>query len=539
MTTAVARFAGLLELVSFVAHHAFFSGDVPTLEAMSLVSKTFYAAATPYVYREVRIGQPETMLVFWPLMKNRKILRMKRGLNANINHVKEVVLYHNLGLPGLSGEEQHELLHQLLSQMPRLEHFEHIGRLLTPDLFRTLGRSCPRLTSLALSMGADGRNFYNLYIRRRPLAPWTRIMHPKLELGCLSGLRELTLACIPIDDYDWWLPQLVQLLKNSPRLTKLALGFYPVRPGDEEDDAAMHAHYYALDRLCDLYGRTGASPLRLSSLHLLGGTYPFSVNSLKKLADLTHLHDVYISILGAIESPDTVALIAFAPPHAPNLRFFAVDLYIEAVHQHLCTTSESDPSFVRNLGIFAQRMYIEEPPLYTTSLLQPSPDHPSLPLQLKMLNLELSQNDGTGRKDELQCSLEAEQALEDLVSTNPDSLEGLDVSMPYRSIFDPDGFYDPNRPEADMEPSVRLLEPVLRRLPNLTQLSVRSVPCDEATAERLALAGSCLRYIGLASQYKLDHFWRVWRRDDGGIRLEQIQHRDAACVDLWRYSHLS
>ncbi|KAK4103399.1 hypothetical protein N658DRAFT_271639 [Parathielavia hyrcaniae] len=123
MATAAARFAGLLHLVSVVAHHAHFSGDKDTLGDMSLVSKTFYAAATPFIFREYRIWRK----------------KFKPAPEAQLRHVKDAV-YRDMGG---HGEAEHELLQQMLSQMPRLEHFEHIGRSLTPARFQTLASSCP------------------------------------------------------------------------------------------------------------------------------------------------------------------------------------------------------------------------------------------------------------------------------------------------------------------------------------------------------------------------------------------------------------
>jgi hypothetical protein len=496
MTTAAAQFAALPELVALVAHHVFYSRDMFLLGRMCQVNRTFYAAASPYAFRELRIDNTLAST------------RVKRWQKTKLWLVKEVFFSSYKNLPA-----EEDSLKYLLSQLSRLESFEYDGAPLTSEVVQALARRCPRLASLTLGL------------RSGPLAfAEEQPDHDlRLEVGRLRGLRELTLHHLPNNHYGWWLPQLVSLLQNSPGLRKLRLGFTLFCPQPSQDAQIrqeMEGRYiYALDRLCELYGRTGASSLRLHSLELLEGTYPLSVDSLKNLTDLSCLHDVYTANILPLGYSVPVAWAAFGPPHAPNLRHLRVDRYTAAVHRHFCAVGESDPSFVRRLGVFAKSM---EPPFSTAALLRPSPDHPSLPLQVRMLDIDLALRRRSA-EPQAEALRTAEQALEDVVSSNADSLEGLAVNLPARE-------------EDDEEPNVQLLERALAKLPSLTQLSAhwQGLPHQNAAAERFALAGPRLRFINIGRS-----FWRVWRKDNGTVKLTVIKTREADRVELWRYSRVN
>jgi hypothetical protein len=280
MTTAAAQFAALPELVALVAHHVFYSRDMFLLGRMCQVNRTFYAAASPYAFRELRIDDTLAST------------RVKRWQKTKLWLVKEVFFSSYKNLPA-----EEDSLKYLLSQLSRLESFEYDGAPLTSEVVQTLARRCPRLASLTLGL------------RSGPLAfAEEQPDHDlRLEVGRLRGLRE--------------------------------------------------------------------------------GTYPLSVDSLKNLTDLSCLHDVYIANTLPLGYSVPVAWAAFGPPHAPNLRHLRVDRYTAAVHRHFCAVGESDPSFVRRLGVFAKSM---EPPFSTGALLRPSPDHPSLLLQVRMLDIDLA-----------------------------------------------------------------------------------------------------------------------------------------------------
>ena len=386
------------------------------------------------------------------------------------------------------------------------------GRLLTPPLLWTLAGSCPRLQSLELHINGD---------KTCPEVTDLRA----LNLDGFRDLQRLRLFYLPSSDRDWWIPRLAQLLKNSPHLKLLGLGFTPVLPPGPDIEAfkiRLGASMRVLDRLCDLYASEGASPLRLESLEFVGGIYPCSLGSLQKLTDLTCLNDVLIrrrAISGPFSpsGPKPIAFEAFAPPHAPNLRFMRVDWYNQDLHEHLCAL---DPSFARALAISAMKQDFDSG-FETAMLLRPSPDHPSIPLPVRMLNLQLDRQVVYMGRGEVTVS--AQQVLDDLVSAAADSLEGLTVNLPLQ-YQDPDVWY-----------TMQLLEGALARLPNLTQLIVAGLEPRlwRPASERLARASPRLRFINMHAR-----FWRVWRNDDGTVRLETIKKREADRVELWKY-HVS
>jgi hypothetical protein len=337
-----------------------------------------------------------------------------------------------------------------------------------------------------------------------------------LEGLSFRGLRELILFHLPYADHASWLPCLAQLLKDSPGLKKLGLGLDRGRPRHKAGLVGL------FDRLCDLYASNGGSPLSLKSLELTGGLYLDTVASGEKLTDLACLHDVYISN-AVVPAPERIAFKAFAPPHAPNLRYFRVDDYHKAVHEHICAIS--DPLFMRKLGLAYRRTDWRHGggPL---DLLQPNRQHPSLPLQVRMIDLELCRP--TFHEGRNKFEPDDEQLLETLVATNADTLEGLAVAT-----------VGPGTNDADTERCVQLLERALRSLPNLTQLAVEAtwpsghnMKAAQAIGERLALAGPRLRFINMGIK-----FWRVWRdADDGTVSLVRIKTREADRIELWKQS---
>jgi hypothetical protein len=352
----------------------------------------------------------------------------------------------------------------------------------------------------------------------------------------------MTLHGLPSDDFDWWIPQIVRLLKDSPRLKRLAVGFNRLpSPSDASlYESKMAASMHAWDDLCDLFGSEGCPPLRLESLWLMGRLYPLRLSSFKKLTDLSHLGDIYLSNASppwpsSSDEPelDLAALAAFAPPHTPNLRRFRVDRYSHAVHEHLSSISDDHPSFTRNLGIFYRRPHSVHTGPDPAALFRPHPAHPHLPLPVRMMDLDLHRAP-IRRHNGTDLSISADQVLSDLASTSADSLEGLAVRIPGA----PHTVSERPRPGEDeqgneaTEACLQSLERVLGRFRKLTQLSVAwQGPGDQGTAERLALAGPSIRFIQI---YLV--LWRVWRNDDGTVTLETVKRIEATRVELWRYS---
>jgi hypothetical protein len=399
-----------------------------------------------------------------------------------------------------------------------------------------LTESCPRLQVVELDLRIH--EAYSLTPERRPSRNFRQ------DLGGFHDLREVTLHGLPADDFGWWIPQIVRLLRDSPRLKRLAVGFnrLPSLRDAALYESKMAASMHAWDDLCDLFGSDGRPPLRLESLWLMGRLYPLRLSSLKKLTDLSHLGDIHLSNASppwpssADEwENELAALEPFTPAHTPNLRRLRVDRYSEAVHEHLCRLS-AHPSFTRNLGIFHRRSHSPLTGFDLAALFRPDPGHPHLPLPLRMVDLDLHR--ARFRMHDLAgIFVPAAQVLADLASASADSLEGLAVRIPGAPAGSEqtDPWVEAAEEEEgsnEAEACLQSLERVLGRFRKLTQLSVTwQGPGDPGTAERLSLAGPSIRFIQIHVS-----LWRVWRNDDGSVRLETIKNVEATGVELWRYS---
>ncbi|KAK3294536.1 uncharacterized protein B0H64DRAFT_433676 [Chaetomium fimeti] len=509
--TAAAQFFNIPELVAFVAEYAFYPhqyGIIPTLASLRLVNWICYTAATPYCYQELRISASIAYT------------RSRWRLNPRLDLVKRAFFSFYDGV-----RKEEEALGAMMSQMSRLESFVYNGHPLTPALLQTLKESCQSLKVLHMNY-------------KRRIGP-----SPSLGLNFdgFRDLRELMLYNLPfcahflsVPDHEWWIPRLARLLTGSPNLQKLSLGF----------EEAITAHRQAetmhiFDKLCHLYHAAGGSPLPLQSLELLGGLYPCNLTTLQQLINLTHLHDVYIAD-PARRDPTTppgssssepqpwrrIAYEAFTPPHAPNLRHLRTDGYSRDLHTHLA--SLADPAFTQRLAIACKHRYAGTG-LDTSALLRPSPHYPSLPLQVRMLDLELFRERIYGSEREVAVS--AAQVLSDLVATNGATLEGLAVNL-----F---GGLAQERGTSLAEERLGLLEQALGGLPRLEQLSIGTPwRCDAvfAVAERLAAAaGPRLRYLSIGNS-----FMRVRRKGGAGgggvLVMERIAPLEADEVELWKYS---
>jgi hypothetical protein len=272
------------------------------------------------------------------------------------------------------------------------------------------------------------------------------------------------------------------------------------------------------DKLCHLYKTGGGLPLPLESLEFPGGLFPYDINPLKDLVNLTSLHDVFIhdTSHSSVSPPlREVAWEAFAPPHAPNLRNFRALDYHPVLHKHLCDVAATNPSFLRRLAIACKYRHIGTG-LDPFALLRPDPLYPALPLQVRMIDLDFFCERTYGK-----VHVSKADVLEDLVTTNGDTLEGLAVSLvDYERV-------------RRIEHSLGLLEKALGRLPRLEQLSVgtlRGLVPDLTVAERLAAAaGPRLRYLSVGGS-----FMRV--RRNGDPVLEMMSPLEADGVELWKYS---
>ncbi|KAK3898307.1 hypothetical protein C8A05DRAFT_38108 [Staphylotrichum tortipilum] len=520
MATAAARLAAVQELLLIVAHHAFYSRGMDALRAMRLVSRAFNAAATPHRFIELRIakallGKGET----------------EEQFTAPLGFVRHLYMDRYNNWPA-----EEELLRRILSRMTRLERFRYEsfnGPCLTPAVLRTVATTCTRLESLQLTFSVD---FFT-----------KRDRHRQPDLDCFHGLRELSLYNLLIDDHAFWLPQIARLLKNSPCLKSLKLGFSAIQfsPDYALYLSTVSATAQLFDQLCDLYEAQGGQPLRLEALWLLGGLVPYREDSLPKLTDPACLVDVLLSNRERRTAPqlrpERIALDAvLAPARAPRLRWFRVDECSPEILEHL----RAVPASPRLLAVSHRRQ--GRTPGLEQLLTQSGPAASTPALQLRMLALELEQRAPAlppRPPKTAAVSPSAAQILEDLVaSSSAGSLEGLAVHAP---SADDDGGGPGDR--------VRLLERALARLPGLAQLSFDGGPFDAegaVLAEGFARAAPRLQFVHVGSS-----FWRIWRgrdgegdgdgngegeREGGGggltVVLETMDPREADRVELWRHS---
>ena len=365
-----------------------------------------------------------------------------------------------------------------------------------------------------------------------------RALYGKPDLTVFSGLEELTLDYL-YEELPWWRSQIVQVLKNSPGLRKLkmSLSVQTIARHHYEEEREKFESFF--DDLCVEYGEAAAAPLRLRSLHLGTAVYPYEIGSLKSLTDLAFLEEVHvengdvwddgiiIDMYTGDEEHRGIAFHVFGPAYCPNLRRFNVAEYQRDVHDFLATTS--DPSFTRRLAVSFQRVWTG---YEAAALLRPNRNYPSLPLHLRMFDIDLQRSqvrlvneDG----DDLSCEgiPPAKDVLADLASGDDGTLEGLAVHLAENPEAE-GGFED-----------FGLLFDALGNLVNLSQLAVEANIYGERllkaealvkAAHLLAAAAPCLRYIKV-----YETCWRIWRnRGDGTVRLEELEGREIDDVELFR-----
>ena len=110
MATAAARLLVVQELLLAVAQHVFYCGDLDTLRAMRLVTRSFCAAATPYRFMELRIAK--TLLTEG---------ETEEQLIAPLRFVRHFSIDRFKHWPA-----EEELLRRVLSSMSRLERFRWV-----------------------------------------------------------------------------------------------------------------------------------------------------------------------------------------------------------------------------------------------------------------------------------------------------------------------------------------------------------------------------------------------------------------------------
>ena len=417
------------------------------------------------------------------------------------------------------------------------------------DLLSTLHACCPNIKAIHLwflpTAGSD-----------RTQLPDGRLRYAKPDLAAFSGLEELTLDSM-FGDLPWWWSQVVRVLANSPRLRGLHLSIGHGALFSCAGDGRRDQFEGFLDRLCDEYSVEAAAPLRLRSLHLGHAVVPSRPGALARLTDLACLEDVYVSncavlgdgsdefeIYGARGNQGRTTRVdwpVFGPRSCPRLARFSVVRYSGEVHALLAAAAAQDASFVRRLAVSCLEM--DRAHGGPGALLRPDPRYPSLPVHVRMLEIDLYQG---GDKD-----VGAEAVLRSVVEGDDGALEGLVVRLGEQFEETPasgDGDEQPGRPPKRVFPAVEfeLLIGAVAGLANLTQLAVdwtgmfwngvdgEGLP---ASACRLAAAAPRLRYVKVR-----DMHWRVGRgragETNGAIGLEMLRMRTPEFnqVELFRGS---
>ncbi|KAK4185453.1 hypothetical protein QBC35DRAFT_537625 [Podospora australis] len=287
-------------------------------------------------------------------------------------------------------------------------------------------------------------------------------------------------------------------------------------------------------------------PLPLKSLSLGGVLLPYDETKLAMLVCLRHLEHVKIknwnefvedemgSFLDNLEDWK-VAFEAFRPENRPNLRQLKVSNYTPDVHKLVIRHTASKEVTNNHLAPFLGKQggYNEYESYPDTSmLLRSSPDHPALPMKLRMIPLAFHYNfDQSMANASFPVPPHPRFVLKDLVTSNADSLEGLVLHLKLHSL----------EQKGDR---VRIAEGTLddvlvalRVLEKLTQLLL-TVDLDECHAygeeridtsyeahslwvQKLALASQSLRYIMLGPVC-----CKIWRDEEGNTEFRQSDHKE-------------
>lgn len=373
------------------------------------------------------------------------------------------------------------------------------------------------------------------------------------ELSAFKNLQHLSVTHVNNDLLEWK-AHIVQILRNSPTLQGLDISISCTVIYDYGYTDSPDTCKWFFDRMCDDYAAAGGQPLRLRYLGCGQGTWPSSHSSLVKLTDLEYLEDIDVHnsnmawlgtatyLYGYADELAECGIVfdAFNPSHCPNLRSFATVEYRYDVHELMASFS-ANRAFSKKLIVrFDDSYYFD-----TICMLRPAIDHPALPLSLRMLlGLQLSRYGLSWYDGKESEKTSAAQVLNDLVSSNADSLEGLTVDVeetcPEASRQDP-------RPPSENYSfrSLEELEAALTRLPHLTQLGVNTerrfgreavvgnVSEDKVldAARRLALASHNMVYISIYARY-----WRIRRQANGDVHLVELEEWEWKDVELFYYA---
>ncbi|KAK3936517.1 hypothetical protein QBC46DRAFT_412021 [Diplogelasinospora grovesii] len=478
------RFAGIADLLRCLASQI---DNTKLLYKLCLISRAFNAQCSFFLYREVRIGEeggyPAGILDSKHLLHTRKVtVENKRCRKACSffpwDHGESQDDYH-------SRREWHRFIYSLFEKTPQLAEvvWHKPCAQFYQDEFELLHSSCKKLESLHLCH--------------------LQYMAPRGgDISVFKGLRQLTLV-----EGDFFRAerlaetrtrQIVQVLKNSPQLETLCLGSY-------------RRSTTRFDKLCDEYVAHGGLPLRLKSLTCAVSWWPQSAGSVAELTDPARLEEVYIwdcYYLPAIGIKTESALKALMPPACPNLRRFGID------------GDFWDFATFCDVAAAMNKVSLAPPPA-TPDGFPYTPFRKSewlravaaLPMRPRMFQL------GAGGPGDV---LFPERAV---LSCGP-TLEGLIIFPVYNDLC-------MLLREGGKSRRLRsVLGQALGKMPNLTQFGIstgRRYPPQDCTdrehlrrlAATLALAATPrLQYINVMNRY-----WRIWRDDGSGVRLEELQDK--------------
>ena len=322
----------------------------------------------------------------------------------------------------------------------------------------------------------------------------------------MTDLEELTIDNI-YDDLYRWRRHLVKILKNSPRLRKLGLSLSVETVARSYNRGNHDAYTDFFDQLCNEYGGSRASPLQLQSLKCGTDIWPKSAAALQKLTDPFYLEELHIenesvqgdSVYLYLYEDDECGIVfdTFLSPACPNLRRFTANQLQGDVYEALC--SNTDASWTRQLAISFECP--SESDYEMTQVLTKDPEYPGLPMKLRMMDLDLkSSNEG-----------ETKETLDNLVSSNSETLEGLAVHLPQNQNGEI-GHLD-------------LLQNTILKMPKATQIAINihksihgksnaAEQMHKVAAEKLANAAPHLRFVNICWS-----FWRIWRPIDAEGKL--------------------
>jgi hypothetical protein len=412
---------------------------------------------------------------------------------------------------------------------------------LARETLYTLHKSCPLLRSMCVCFPSDLDEDVLGYVMRDlgeepgPQELQAREIYGQPDLTIFSGLEELVLEGLA-ESISWWRSQLVQVLMNSPGLRKLGLSLSTETLGRHDADQDREEFDDFFDLLCDEYGRTSTAPLHLESLDLGKAVYVYELRSLEKLTDLSYLREVRIDNSGVYNFVDVImmydggewsglAFDAFGPAHCPNLRRFTASNHRADVQAFLATVE--NPAFTRQLAVSCENT---DWGYESAMLLRTNPETPSRPLHLRMLDVDLQREqiylcDGQGKAQPRDTIPSAEQVLDDLITGDEGTLEGLSVHL--REDPEAKGYLE----------HLELLIVALTKLANITQLSInrhRWIGIDSAKTileEVACMVAGRVRHLRYISVYGT--CWKIWRLQDGVLRLEELEDREIRDVELF------